>query len=635
MIDVVLLAVVLVAAAAAGLVCLRVLRAAPEAPGERLLVGLAVGLGLAGMAGLALAAAGRLHVWPLAGLGALALVAGGADVAATVRALDARAARRAWPFVAVCALVLLAELPTMLAPPVGGDQTKYQLAYPRLYAAHGGLVDTPWSFWGHMQFLANFVFAIAFALRGDVLARLLNATFGVLAAVGVASLVRERLSSAVGAAAATVVFTLPITWSLMTRAGSDLSLVVYAALGVAAFLDWRATGKGADLRRTALLAGLAGGSKMMGLLVPALVGVGVLAVLARRAAPLRRTIGPALAFGVVAAVAASPWYVRNAIDTGNPVYPFGYGVFGGRDWSAAAGEYLGDYYRQYQTTQAAHRDAGAYVGLDVVRFPWDLTMHPESFENGARQSMDVGPFALAFAPALILVRRRRTAVLATAAVGLAYAAIIAGGAWAHPRYVLPGVVLVLAAAVPAARVLLGRRLFAAAIALTVAGNVALTTRLLRPLWPDQVRVATGRLAPDEFLRRHSPRFAFWERANAEVPAGGLVLVLEKIPHPYYIERPFVLASYLEQGMLDYRQVTTPEALADAAHRLGATHVAVDLDGLDAAGDPFEATVARLWQAFVAEACEGPTVREGGFALYALKTEVGETALAAAAGRRRG
>ena len=47
---------------------------------------------------------------------------------------------------------------------------------------------------------------------------------------------------------------------------------------------------------------------------------------------------------------------------------------------------------------------------------------------------------------------------------------------------------------------------------------------------------------------------------------GLVLLLEKSPHPYYIERPFVLGSYLEQGMIDYRTVSTPAAVAAAAWR---------------------------------------------------------------------
>jgi hypothetical protein len=143
--------------------------------------------------------------------------------------------------------------------------------------------------------------------------------------------------------------------------------------------------------------------------------------------------------------------------------------------------------------------------------------------------------------------------------------------------------------------------------------------LLRPLWPDQVRVAFGRLTPEQFLRRHSPRFVFWERANALVPASGLVLVLEKVPSPYFIERPFILGSYLEQGLLDYRQVASPETLAAAARGLGVTHVAIDLVDLERGGDPFEASVTSLWRRFVEGACE-PLLRTEGHALCALRSE---------------
>jgi hypothetical protein len=179
------------------------------------------------------------------------------------------------------------------------------------------------------------------------------------------------------------------------------------------------------------------------------------------------------------------------------------------------------------------------------------------------------------------------------------------------------VALALVAGVAAARALLGWRLCTAVVLVTIAGNLALTTRLLRPLWPDQVRVALGRLEPEQFLRRHSSLYAFWEQANAAVPPAGRVMVLEKIPHPYYIDRPFVLASYLEQGMIDYRQVRSPEALAATSEALGITHLAVDLTSLERAGDPFEATVRRLWRDFTARDGE-LVVREDGYALYALR-----------------
>jgi len=617
MIDLGLLALVLVAAAAGGLVCLRVLAALPAEEAEWLVPGVAVGLGMVATVGLGLAELDVLRPVPIALVGLAAVVLGRKDLARALRAVDRTRVRAAWPFLAVCGALLLAESLAMVAPPVGGDQTKYQLAYPRLYAAAGGLVPTPWSFWGQMQFLQNFVFAIGFALSGGALARFLNGAFGVLTGIALGTLARRHLGAECGPAAGALFFTLPITWSMMTHAGSDLPVVLYAALAMAALFDWTASGRAADVRRAGLMAGLAGASKVMGLLVPALLGLALAGLLLRRTVPPGRAAALVIGFGLPALLAASPCYVRNAVDTGNPIYPFGYRLLGGRHWSPAAGEYLADYYRQYQSIYAARRDGEPYAGLAVARFPWDLTMHPDSFENAARATLDVSPFMLAFVPALLLVRRRRAQALAVAGIGFAYAAIVSTGAWAHPRYVLPGIALVLAAAVPAASTLLGRRLAAAVVALTIAGNLTLIGRYLGTLWPDQLRVAVGRLAPEEFLRRYSPRYAFWERANVAVPPAGRVLVLEKIPHPYYIERPFVLASYLEQGLIDYRTIDSAAALADTARGLGVSHVAVDLSAFAAAGDPFEAAVGRLWQAFISGECE-PVLREGEYGLYALR-----------------
>ncbi len=616
MIDLLLLVAILAASAAAGLLLLRLLGALPRAPHEHLLAGLATGLGLASMFGLAIAAAHVLRPAPLVVAGVVTLVAGGPGLLRALRAARPPRGLAACALVAVCALLLLAEAPTWFAPPIGGDQTKYHLAYPRLYALAGGLVPTPWSFWGSQQWLQNFVFAIAYALRGDDLARLLNATSGVLAALALATLVRRHLDRRLGVVAGALFFTMPMCWSQMVRAGADTSLVAFAALAVTAWLDWTMGARPGDLRRAGVLAGLAGGTKVMGLLVPALVGLGVLWVLARRCTAAGRFVATSLVYGVLAIVMLSPWYVRNLVETGNPIMPFGERVFPGRDWSVEAEAYLNVYYDQYRTREAAQRGARPYKGVEVALFPWDFTMHPESFEKGKRQGQDVSPFLLAFLPAIVLLGRRRAAALAIAAIGLGYVAIIAGGAWAHPRYVLPGIALALAAATPGARALCRPRLFAAVVAITVAGNLALISRMLLPMWPDQVRVALGRLAPGDFLAKYSDRYVFWHAASKAVPPSGRVVVLEKIPHPYYIECPFVPLSYLEQGLVDYRKVDTVPALDAAARGLGATHVAVDEAGLLAANDPFEARVTALWRAYLAGAGE-PVLRAGGYALYAL------------------
>src|SRR5262249_28210732 len=156
---------------------------------------------------------------------------------------------------------------------VGGDQTKYQLAYPRLYARAGGLVPTPWCFWGQQQWLQNFLFVIGYVLRGDLLTRGLNAVSVVLGAAALASLPRRHLGAGLGVVVGVLYFTMPFSWAQMTRAGADQSVVAYTALAVSAVLDWARGARPGDLRRAAIFAGFAGASKVMGLLTPALVGI--------------------------------------------------------------------------------------------------------------------------------------------------------------------------------------------------------------------------------------------------------------------------------------------------------------------------------------------------------------------------
>ncbi len=73
------------------------------------------------------------------------------------------------------------------------------------------------------------------------------------------------------------------------------------------------------------------------------------------------------------------------------------------------------------------------------------------------------------------------------------------------------------------------------------------------------------------------------------------------------------------------------ALGEVARDLGITHVAVDVAGLDATDDPYEAAVGRLWKALVSSECT-EVLREGEYALFALRDA---TAYARAAGAPRG
>ncbi len=589
----------------------RCLRAVPFADGlEEGVYALGLGLGLLAYATLALGVAGLLRrpvvialLLAAAWYGRREMVAGLARAGRAGRrfAFDGPIGERI--AVVGAAALLLLECLLAMAPVVGGDQTKYQLVYPRIFAEAGGFVATPWSFWGYMQYLMNMLFTAAFVLRGDVLARFLNVAYGVIATFAVFTLGRRVFGRAVGAWAAVLFFVMPFTATLMIRAWVEFALTLYVVLAVHAVLAWRASGDRTWLVLGGLMGGFAAGTKLMGALAPALLGVVVVATALPRdgiRAALRAVVG----FGLIAMVVASPCYLRNAAATGNPIFPFGYGVFGGSNWSAEAARGMDDYYAAYRETHAQKRGAGAYGSWrETLRFPWDATMAPYAFEKVGRYAYDFGPFLLAFVPGVLLLRRSPAAWI-LAGLGLAYSTIVVFGMWAHPRYIHPTLPLFLIVAVQVVWTIgasgpRARRGVVAVLAVTALLQAVTALRVVAPLVPDSIRVATGRLSDDQFLRRYERRYPLWDLVNREVPENGNVLILAMIPHPYHLTRRFTLASPLEQGAIDYRRLETVDDFQAALVPFGVTHVVREPEDDKAAANPIGERVTTLWDGLVA------------------------------------
>ncbi len=598
---------------------------------EESLFAVALSFGLLAYVTLALGLTGLLH-----GASVLAVVAGAAwygrrEMVATC-ALAARGVRR-WresePARSEVAIVLLGvflvsvEIVFNLAPPVGGDQTKYHLVYPRLYAETHALFETPWTFWGYLQYLVNMLFAAAFALRGDVLARLINVTYGGLAILAVFAVGRRVFGRRVGVWAAGLFLTMPMTATLMTRAWVEFALAVYVLLAVAAVLAWWDSGAKPWLAIGAVMAGFAGGTKIMGLLACGLLGLVILGRILHREGlgATGAAVRTVVAFGLVAGLVASPCYLRNAAATGNPIFPFGYGVFGGAHWSAEAAAGLDGYYQAYRDNQARKRESGSYDSLaDRVRFPWDVTMAPHSFGEGSRSAYDLGPFVLAFAPGLLLLRRDPRAWL-LGGLALGYAVTIVIGMWPHPRYIHPALPLLLIVAVRAVDSLraygaVASRVATLVLALTVVGQAALSLRMMAPGWPDAARVAVGAMTSEEFLTRYERRYPLWALVNAEVPPDGNVLILGMIPHPYHLERRFTLASPLEQGAMDYRSIATVDEFVARLEAFGVTHVVREPERAKPGINPVGTRVLGLWDELLSR-CEKTAEIEAG-AVYRLR-----------------
>ena len=114
----------------------------------------------------------------------------------------------------------------------------------------------------------------------------------------------------------------------------------------------------------------------------------------------------------IVGLAASPWWIRNLVFTGNPLHPFAHGLLGGAGWDAERAEVLSRMLGSW----------GAGGGwLDTLLLPWTLTMSGRFFSEEHFDGV-IGPVFLAGAPLVALAVRKSPAH----AIVLAFAAAHAG-----------------------------------------------------------------------------------------------------------------------------------------------------------------------------------------------------------------
>jgi len=101
-----------------------------------------------------------------------------------------------------------------------------------------------------------------------------------------------------------------------------------------------------------------------------------------------------LTFICLVLVSGSPWYIRNYIFSGNPVFPFGEGIFG-YSWLWDKNDALIQYYDLLK----AHGTPRTI--LSFLTLPWNLVMHQEKFMDDGGISLVM----LAMFPSILLIKR--------------------------------------------------------------------------------------------------------------------------------------------------------------------------------------------------------------------------------------
>ncbi|MDH5507987.1 MAG: hypothetical protein OEZ02_12270, partial [Anaerolineae bacterium] len=192
-----------------------------------------------------------------------------------------------------------------------------------------------------------------------VFAKLVHLSFAVLLVAAVFCMGQRTLGKAGGWLPAAVILGIPIFPIWGSLAYADMGLAVYIFLAVYALTVWQKTLSSGWLVLAGMMTGWALGSKYLAVGMLAAIGLGLLWASRREsgAVILRRS----LVFGFPAALIAAPWFLKNAVLGGNPVYPM---FFGGAAWPADRLELL-----NYYLMDSFGSGRGFW---DYVTLPWNL-----------------------------------------------------------------------------------------------------------------------------------------------------------------------------------------------------------------------------------------------------------------------
>jgi hypothetical protein len=457
--------------------------------------------------------------------------------------------------------LLIMALGAML-PTVDFDAIEYHLQGPKEYFQAGRIAFLPHNVYTSMPFSIEMLHLLGMEVVGDwwlgaLVGQLLIASFAPASAVLIASTAQRLGSPRAGWVAAVVYLTTPWIYRLAVLPYVEGPLCYFHAALIWAVVRFGslppqpspARGEGAKICGC-LVGLLAGGA--MATKYPALISAVIpFSAWAAWASWRERNWRIAVGYAVGVALVMAPWLAKNVVDTGNPVYPLGYKVFGARHWDPA----------RDAKWSAAHGPK-----------PVEARAFVESVVDVAGRSDWQSPLYAALAP-LAFLRRGSRRASGWLAVFSAYL-FLTWWLLTHrlDRFwlpILPGLAILAGLGADWVRSRLWVTLLSVVMGVSIATNAVYSSTALAGLneW-------TGDLA---VLKTGVPRMLNPPlfRLDAELPAGAKQLLVGQAA-VFHLNRPIVYNTVFNNEIIEtIVKGRSPDQVRQELRRLGVTHVYVD------------------------------------------------------------
>ena len=275
---------------------------------------------------------------------------------------------------------------------------------------------------------------------------------------------------------------------------------------------------------------------------------------------------------MIGAAIAAPWYIRNWIRTGSPVFPFYMNIFGGSTpgWDQ----------QRSIIDQILNSRYGGYPKdlFDYLAVPFRLSLNsqpdfPLYFDGVLGITFLVGVPALLYAA----FRKKLDTELKVAA-GLSGAFFVA---WLFTseqlRYLLPALPA-LAVAICAASMALDRRLRALVLATALPGILVIGAWFVEQ---NPAAVVAGAEPCDAYLERTVDHYKIYETVNSTLPKDARVWLINMRRDTYYLDRDYFSDFRIEHYTLMnlVESSSSVDEMLQRAHQMGITHVLFRADTL--------------------------------------------------------
>ncbi|MGQ9789139.1 MAG: ArnT family glycosyltransferase [Armatimonadota bacterium] len=525
---------------------------------ERLSFGLALSGGVLSYLVLATGLAGWLKTWMLWAIVGLIVLP---TVLLWRRAERVGEDKPNWRLWLVGAVVAVLLLPMVASPPAATDWDglSYHLAAPAIWLREGHIGYIPFMHHSNFPLVIEMQYLWALGVGAGAGGAKVFHWATLLMTIGATLAFARRAGFAGGWAVASLIAVPVVLWEA-TVAYADLATAAYTLLFLLA--GWNAVRENdtSIRRRWLVLAGLMGGFAL-GTKMTALGSVGILVLLLLweavrhkrvRVAEIGWCVGIALLVG-------APWYIKTYIYTGNPVYPYFYEIFGGRNWT--------------QENARIYREAQLAFGLG--REPYKLLMAPFNLTFYWFRFFDplpfVGSVGFVYLAGLIplLFARHLPAVSRWWVTFVLVSVVLWFVLMQQVRYLMP--------VFPLMSLLCGwlavqsaHRFTARAIQTAIALQVVWCLVGIWPLWNRAITVWTegtsayleralpGVWQASEWINRHTPREA------------GVILYDET--RGFYLQRRYLWGNPGHHTLIDYASFTDGDMLVRALYRMGYQYV---------------------------------------------------------------